>query len=72
MIASVLVMCFIYWPANIPITRRWWMRTFGGEVFWPWFTLIGLVVTVGTSWLASFVWPARKEDPKPASEFAAH
>src|SRR5215212_5451465 len=47
MIASVLVMCFIYWPANIPATRDWWMRTFKGEVFWPWFTLIGLVVTLG-------------------------
>jgi SSS family transporter len=72
MIASVLVMCFIYWPANIPVTRDWWMRTFGGEVFWPWFTLIGLIVTLGTAWLASFIWPARKLDPQPAPEVAAH
>jgi len=53
MIASVLVMCLIYWPANIPATRDWWMRTFGGEVFWPWFTLIGTAVTIGTACLVS-------------------
>ena len=26
MIASVLVMCLIYWPANIPTTHDWWMH----------------------------------------------
>lgn len=72
MIASVLVMCFIYWPANIPATRDWWMRTFGGEVFWPWFTLIGVIVTLGVAWLASFIWPARKADLKPVTEAAVH
>lgn len=50
MIASVLVMCFIYWPANIPATKDWWMRTFGGTIFWPWFTLIGTLVTLGVAW----------------------
>jgi solute:Na+ symporter, SSS family len=72
MIASVLVMCLIYWPANIPVTRDWWMRTFHGEVFWPWFTLIGLVVTLGTAWVASFIWPARARETKALAEVAAH
>jgi solute:Na+ symporter, SSS family len=59
MVTSVLVMCFIYWPANIPATRDWWMRTFGGTIFWPWFTLIGSTVALGTAWLASlFLRPA--------------
>jgi SSS family transporter len=58
MIASVLVMCFIYWPANIPATRDWWMRTFHGEIFWPWFTLIGTCVTLGVAWLARAILPA--------------
>ena len=53
MITSVLVMCLIYWPANIPATRDWWMRTFNGTIFWPWFTLIGTVVTLGTAWVVS-------------------
>lgn len=57
MITSVLVMCFIYWPANIPATRDWWMRTFHGEVFWPWFTLIGTSVTLGVAGLTRAIWP---------------
>ena len=66
MIASVLVMCFIYWPANIPATRDWWMRTFEGEVFWPWFTLIGTGVTLGTAWLVSLA-TARSESAAPGA-----
>jgi Na+/proline symporter len=50
MTVSLLVMNFIYWPAKIPATKVWWMKTFGGEVFWPWFTLIGTVVTIGVAW----------------------
>ncbi len=50
MTVSLLVMNFIYWPAKIPATKVWWMQTFGGEVFWPWFTLIGTVVTIGVAW----------------------
>ncbi|HEY0549566.1 MAG TPA: hypothetical protein VGF13_08190 [Verrucomicrobiae bacterium] len=65
MIVSVLVMCLIYWPANIPATRDWWMRTFHGEVFWPWFTLIGLVVTLGTAWLVSLFTQSHKPTGKP-------
>ena len=55
MITSVVVMCLIYWPANIPATRDWWISTFGGEVFWPWFTLIGTATTIGVAWLVSLV-----------------
>jgi len=49
MLASFAAMNLIYWPANAPATRGWWLRTFGGEVFWPWFTLIGFLVTVGVA-----------------------
>jgi hypothetical protein len=35
------------------------MRTFGGEVFWPWFTLIGTLVTLGVAWMAKAVWPEK-------------
>lgn len=64
MTASLLVMNVIYWPANIPATKEWWLRTFGGEVFWPWFTLIGTVVTLGVAWLVKVVAP---EKPRPAA-----
>ena len=59
MITSVVVMCLIYWPANIPATRDWWISTFGGEVFWPWFTLIGTATTLLVAWLVSLVWRPR-------------
>jgi SSS family transporter len=49
MVASVVVMNLIYWPPNIPAVRGWWLATFGGEVFWPWFTLIGTLVTLGVA-----------------------
>ncbi len=53
MIVSVVVMNLIYWPANTPALRAWWLRTFGGEVFWPWFTVIGTTVTLAVAWAAS-------------------
>lgn len=61
MITSLVVMNFIYWPANIPALKDWWMNTFGAEVFWPWFTLIGTLVTLFTAWIVRAVWP---EKPK--------
>ncbi|PTX91065.1 hypothetical protein [Opitutus sp. ER46] len=49
MVASLLTMNVLYWPPNIPAIKPWWLATFGGEVFWPWFTLIGTVVTLATA-----------------------
>ena len=59
MLAALVVMNFIYWPANIPATRAWWFAAFGGEVFWPWFTLIGCVVTLGVAALTHTFAPER-------------
>jgi SSS family solute:Na+ symporter len=64
MTCSLVVMNFIYWPANIPATRDWWMRTFGGEIFWPWFTLIGTLVTIGVAWLVCAIGGGRAADAK--------
>lgn len=63
MIASLVAMNCIYWPANIPATKDWWMKTFGAEVFWPWFTLIGTCVTLGIAWLVRLIWPERTTSP---------
>ncbi len=57
MATSVVVMNLMYWPANVPTWRDWWLQTFGGEVFWPWFTLIGTSITLGVAWLAHTCWP---------------
>jgi solute:Na+ symporter, SSS family len=60
MLVSLVVMNTLYWPPNLPATRAWWLATFGGEVFWPWFTLIGLLVTLGTAAAVRALWPERK------------
>jgi SSS family transporter len=59
MTASLVVMNLIYWPPNVAVTKDWWLRTFGAEVFWPWFTLIGTLVTLGVAWGVARVWPER-------------
>lgn len=61
MTVSLLVMNALYWSPNIPGLRESWLRLFGGEIFWPWFTLIGTGVTLGTAWLVKKVWPASPE-----------
>jgi SSS family solute:Na+ symporter len=61
MTASVIVMNLIFWPPNIALFREPWLRFFGGEVFWPWFTLIGTTVTLVGAWLT------RKFLPDPPS-----
>ena len=61
MTASLVVMNLIYWPANVAATKEWWLRTFGAEVFWPWFTLIGTLVTLGVAWGVARVWPERAQ-----------
>jgi Na+/proline symporter len=52
MVAALVAMNALYWPPE-----GWWVRTIGTEVFWPWFTLIGTGVTLGTAALARTVWP---------------
>ncbi len=62
MVTSVVVMNALYWPANVPAWREWWLHTFGGEVFWPWFTLIGTSITLGVAWLVKTWGPADPAD----------
>lgn len=52
MLTSVVTMNALYWPPKLDSVRPWWIATFGGEVFWPWFTLIGVLITLGTAWIA--------------------
>ncbi len=60
MIVSVVFMNLIYWPATLPATKDWWMATFGGAVFWPWFTLIGCTITLGVAWATRPLFPRRQ------------
>ncbi len=60
MIASMVVMNVIYWPPKIAALRPWWMETFGAEMFWPWFTLIGVVVTLVAAGIARALFSGRR------------
>ncbi len=53
MLASFGFMNLIYWPATLPSLKPWWDATFGGAVFWPWFTLIGCGVTFAVALVVS-------------------
>ncbi len=64
MSAALLVMNALYWPPRLEATKAWYAATLGEKVFWPWFTLIGAVVTLGGAWIASLFLQ------KPAGESA--
>lgn len=46
MLVSLAVMTAVQVLPRLPATREFWLRTIGTEVFWPWYTLMGTVVTL--------------------------
>ena len=68
MIAAVTVMNVIYWPPKIPALAESWKQAFGGEIFWPWFTLIGAVVTLTVAALVARVAPQREAGHRGAAQ----
>jgi solute:Na+ symporter, SSS family len=53
MVVSLTLMIGIEVLPNWPATRAIWLQTIGTEIFWPWYTLIGATLTLGTSWLVT-------------------
>lgn len=53
MLVSFGCMVAIQAMPNLPATRAFWMQHVGTEIFWPWYTLIGAVITLGTAWVLS-------------------
>ncbi len=49
MIASLLFMTCVQYLPKMPGVAEWWKQTIGVEVYWPWYTLIGALVTIGTA-----------------------
>ena len=49
MLVSLAVMILIQIMPAWSITAEFWRRHVGTEVFWPWYTLIGAVVCLGTA-----------------------
>jgi len=51
MIASLVTMNFIYWPANIPSDARLVDENIRRRRIWPWFNLSGTCITLGVAWV---------------------
>jgi solute:Na+ symporter, SSS family len=67
---SLLTMSAIQLLPGLPATRGLWQRLVGVEIYWPWYTLIGLVVTLATATLARQLLPrepASSESTSPAN-----
>jgi len=62
MLSSLVVMTAIQFLPKMDFAKDWWAKTIGTEIFWPWFTLIGVVVTLAVAWLTNFFLPKRSED----------
>jgi SSS family transporter len=52
MLVSLASMTLAQILPRMAFSKDWWMRTFETEVFWPWYTLIGFVITLVSAWLA--------------------
>ena len=63
MVVAVVAMTAIQTLPKLAWTKDLWTRTIGTEIFWPWYTLIGLLVTVGTAWLTQLFVRAPQRPP---------
>src|SRR5207302_795628 len=50
MLVSLVTMTAIQFLPKLDCTKEWWTRTIGIEIFWPWYTLIGAMITLLTAW----------------------
>lgn len=53
MFASLIVMTSIQFLPKMDFAKGWWFKTIGTEIYWPWFTLIGVIVTLAVAWLTN-------------------
>jgi len=60
MVASLVVMTAIQVLPKMDVTKDWWFNSFGTDIFWPWYALIGLIITLSVAWLTSKIFPARR------------
>ena len=51
MLTSLIVMTGVQVLPRLELTKDLWSSTIGTEIYWPWYTLIGTTVTLGTAWL---------------------
>jgi Na+(H+)/acetate symporter ActP len=59
MLVSLAAMTAVQTFPTWNLTKDFWARTIGTEIFWPWYTLIGLLVTFITAWLVQRIAPKK-------------
>jgi solute:Na+ symporter, SSS family len=65
MMASLAMMTAIQFFPKWHLTASLWQKWFGVEIFWPWFTLIGTVVTLSVAGLLYVVLRKSAKTDKP-------
>jgi Na+/proline symporter len=65
MLAALAVMSAIDLLPKWSVTRDWWMHTFKTTIYWPWYTLIGLLVMLSVYALVLLL--DRRPDRRPNS-----
>jgi Na+/proline symporter len=61
MVTSLTVMTAIQILPKWGVTKPFWMNTVGTDILWPWYTLIGAVITLSTAWLVRRWFPPQEE-----------
>src|ERR1044071_8187800 len=57
MFVSLAVMSAIELLQKLKATKDLWLQHVGTEIFWPWYALIGVVLTVGVAWVTKLLLP---------------
>ena len=61
MFVSLAVMSAVELLQKLKATREIWLQNVGTEIFWPWYALIGVVLTVGVAWVTKLLLPRVQE-----------
>ena len=69
MLISLACMTFIQLLPKLSWSKDFWMRHVGVEIFWPWYTLIGVVITLVAAYALRALLPAGP--PAPSENQAA-
>lgn len=51
MVSSLILMTLLQLLPKLELSRAWWERVVGTEIFWPWYTLIGTLATLTVAWI---------------------
>jgi ABC-type branched-subunit amino acid transport system permease subunit len=65
MLTALFIMTCIELFPKWDLTKEFWAKTVGSEVFWPWYTLIGALITLTVAWTLRGLIGEKAEDSRP-------